>query len=424
MRPTISWADLSGRRIGVWGMGVEAGATLRMLTTLDIEPVLFDDADGEFAGRRVFPAGDLSGLRSCDIVVKAPGISPYRTDVQAVKAADVAVVGGMGLWLASVDRARVVCVTGTKGKSTTTTIATHLLNRLGHRARAGGNIGVPPWDPDVPATDYWIVEVSSYQATDVAVSPPVTAVTSLHEDHLPWHDNDVERYYADKLSVCHRPGAVLTIANGDSELLRARADQLAPNVEWISASDDPDAAWIDTLGLLGPHNRRNALIAQRCLRALGVDASNDALAPAATGFVPLANRLTVVHEQGDVQFVDDSLSTNVLSTLAAVDAFPDRKVAVIVGGQDRGIDYAPLAAGLGANVLVVVTDSEAADRIAAALPSAERAASIEAAIAIAYKYVRPQGVVLYSPAAPSFDRHKNYTERAAEFVHAAGRLGG
>lgn len=421
MRPTISWADLSGRRVGVWGMGVEAAATLRMLATIGIEPVLFDDGDGDFADRPVLAAGNLDGLRACEVVIKAPGISPYRDDVRTVKAAGVEVVGGMGLWLASVDRSRVVCITGTKGKSTTTAIATHLLNGLGHRARAGGNIGVPPWDPAVPAADYWIVEVSSYQATDVTVSPPVTAVTSLHEDHLPWHDNDVERYYADKLSICHQPGAARTIANGDSELLRARADQLAPAVEWVRATDNPDAHWIADLGLLGSHNRRNALIAQHCIDALGLDASNEALAIAAKDFVPLANRLTVVHEYDGVQFVDDSLSTNVLSTLAAVEAFPGRKVALIVGGQDRGIDYAQLSE-LPPSTHVIITESEAADRIAAVLPAAQRVGSLEAAVEAAYEAVMPGGVVLYSPAAPSFDQHTNYAARAAAFVAAARRV--
>jgi UDP-N-acetylmuramoylalanine--D-glutamate ligase len=403
-------------------MGVEARATLRLLATLGIEPVLFDAAAGEFEGRPVRAAGSLDGLCACDIVVAAPGISPYRADAKAVRAAGVELLGGMGLWLASVDRSRVVCITGTKGKSTTTVIATHLLHGLGYRAEAGGNIGVPPWDPAAPDTDYWIVEVSSYQATAVGVSPPVTAVTSLHEDHLPWHDNDVERYYADKLSVCHQPGADVTIANGDSELLRARASQLAPRVEWVGAADDPGATWITELGLLGPHNRRNALIAQRCLQALGLDASNDACATAAKGFRPLANRLTVVHDAGGVRFVDDSLSTNVLSALAAVDAFPNRRVALIVGGQDRGIDYAPLAT-LRADVGVLVTDSEAADRIAAVLPRAQRVDTLEAAVVAAYEQVKPDGVVLYSPAAPSFDRHTNYTERAAAFAAAARAIG-
>src|SRR5581483_9775258 len=139
----------------------------------------------------------------------------------------------------------------------------------------GGNIGLAPWDPANDAeSDYWAIEVSSYQATDLSCSPPVTAVTSLHPDHLDWHGG-VEQYYRDKLSACTRPGADLTVANGDSELLRERRDLLGPRVEWVCADDDPDADWMLPLGLLGLHNRRNALIARHCLRALGIDKADD-----------------------------------------------------------------------------------------------------------------------------------------------------
>src|SRR5450756_3180860 len=87
------------------------------------------------------------------------------------------------------------------------------------------------------------------------------AVTSLHPDHLPWHGG-VDRYYRDKLSATSQPGAELTVANGDSELLRERAGLLGPRVEWVSESDGPGATWMDPLGLPGRHNRRNALIAR------------------------------------------------------------------------------------------------------------------------------------------------------------------
>ena len=172
-------------------------------------------------------------------------------------------------------------------------------------------------------------------------------MTSLNPDHLDWH-GDVETYYSDKLSACTQPGADLTIANGDSELLRDRAAQLGPRVKWVHAGDDPAASWMAPLGLLGAHNRRNALIARACLRALGVPEADDpgALRAAAAGFAPLANRLQVIGKIGGVTFVDDSLSTNVLPTLAAMDAFPGRRVALIAGGHDRGIDYQPLAAYL------------------------------------------------------------------------------
>ena len=158
----------------------------------------------------------------------------------------------------------------------------------------------------------------------------------------------MEQYYRDKLSMCTQPGADLTVANGDSELLRQREKQLGPRVEWVSRDDDPDAGWMAPLGLLGPHNRRNALIARRCLAALGVPAAADAAAlrVAAAGYQGLPSRLAPIGTVAGVTFVDDSLSTNVLPTLAALDAFPGRRIALIVGGHDRGIDYAPLAAGV------------------------------------------------------------------------------
>jgi UDP-N-acetylmuramoylalanine--D-glutamate ligase len=380
-------------------------------------------------------ADGLDALLACDVVVKTPGMSRYHPAVRQLQAAGVDVVGGLGLWLQEADPDRVVCITGTKGKSTTTAIAAHLLNRLGYRTMAGGNLGQPPYDPEVGDDhddfDFWIIETSSYQATDVARSPAVTAVTSLHPDHLPWHAADPETYFRDKLSLCHQPGARLTVANGDSALLRERAAQLAPEVRWVTATDDPDATWMAPLGLLGGHNRANALIARECMRALGLTEASDedALERAAEGFTHLSSRLTPVGTVGEVLFVDDSLSTNVLPTLAAVDAFPGRRIALIVGGSDRGIDYAPLASGLASRphpTLVLVTDSESAPRLNAALKAHDLGPLVEVVPAVdvveaaelGWAWARPDGVVLLSPAAPSFDRYRDYKERAAAFASA------
>jgi UDP-N-acetylmuramoylalanine--D-glutamate ligase len=273
-----------------------------------------------------------------------------------------------------------------------------------------------------------VIETSSYQATDLPCSPPVVAVTSLHPDHLDWH-GDVETYYRDKLSACSQPGADLTVANGDSGPLRERAALLGPRVEWVKAGDDPGADWMAPLGLLGVHNRRNALIARACLRALGVPQADDetALAAAAAGFVPLASRLEVIGEAGGVVFVDDSLSTNVLPTLAAMDAFPGRRVALIAGGHDRGIDYAPLAAGLAARdaptLVLAVPDS--GPRIQAAIEAGspgkvEVAAcgDLASAVGRGYRWALPGGVVLLSPAAPSFGRFRDYRDRGEAFARA------
>ncbi len=440
MRPKISWSELRGRCVGVWGLGVEGRANLRKLAALGVTPVLVDDQPPAepVAGQPVLAttAGGLDALARCEVVVKSPGISRYRGDLRSLEAGGVPVAGGLGLWLMEAPRERVVCITGTKGKSSTTAIAGHLLARLGYHALAGGNFGRPPWDPEAgDGYDYWVIETSSYQATDLPCSPPVVAVTSLHPDHLPWHGG-VEQYYQDKLSVCSQPGADLTIANGDSDLLRERAALLGPRVRWVHAGDAPGAGWMAPLGLLGAHSRRNALIARACLGALGVpEAADDgALAAAAVGFPALSSRLQVIGTAGGVTFVDDSLSTNVLPTLAALDAFPGRRVALIAGGQDRGIDYQPLAAGLAAREepTLVLTVPDSGPRIAAALlargddppePPASRpevvaCEDLATAVTRGFGWARPDGVVLLSPAAPSFGRFRDYRDRSEAFARA------
>jgi UDP-N-acetylmuramoylalanine-D-glutamate ligase len=189
------------------------------------------------------------------------------------------------------------------------------------------------------------------------------------------------------------------------------------------------------LGLPGRHNRRNALIARRCLAALGVAGADDdaALREAAAGYQPLPSRLTTIGTTGGVAFVDDSLSTNVLPTLAALDAFPGRRIALIVGGHDRGIDYAPLAAGILARQAptCVLTLPDSGPRIRAAIETAQAeaqaqaatttvtdCADLEAAVAAGFGWARPDGIVLLSPAAPSFGRFRDYRDRSEAFARA------
>jgi UDP-N-acetylmuramoylalanine--D-glutamate ligase len=433
MRPTLSWSELPGRSVGIFGLGREGEASLRACRARGVEPVLVDDRPRD---ADVLATGDggLEALLGCDVVIKTPGISRYSPEIEKLVGTGVQVVGGLGLWLAEADLRRVVCITGTKGKSTTSSITGHLLNGLGHRTLTGGNLGVPPFDPEVGADfDYWVIEVSSYQAVDVAVSPPVVAVTSLHPDHLPWHRDDPEVYYRDKLSLAARPGADLTIANGDSALIRERRALLGPRVRWVCATDDPDAMWLAPLQLLGVHNRRNALIARAVVAALGVAEADDpaALEAAAAGYGGLPSRLQAIGTVDGVTFVDDGLSTNVLPTLAAVEAFPDRRVALIVGGQDRGIDYRALGEGLRARrvPLHVVTTPDNGSRIRRELESADPGPAISAvdapdldeAVRVAYEWARPDGVVLLSPAAPSFGQFRDYRDRGAAFAAAAHR---
>jgi len=448
-RPALSWYDLrraclDGATAGLWGLGREGHASLRKLRAMGIEPVLVDDTPGE-EGVLKTADGGLDALARCEFVIKTPGISPYAPAADQLRAAGVTLLGGLGLWANEADLTRTVYVTGTKGKSTTSSVIGHLLRGLGRQALVGGNFGVAPYDPQQQASyDYWVIEVSSYTAADLAVTPPVTAVTSLHPDHLPWHGG-VERYYRDKLSATAQAGADLTVASGDSELLRTRSGLLGPRVEWVSETDEPAATWMDELGLPGRHNRRNALIARAVLRGLGAAsgdeellsaaADDQRLAAAAAGFTPLPSRLTPVGTVDGVTFIDDSLSTNVLPTLAALDSFPGRRVALIVGGQDRGIDYLPLAATVTqrAEPTCVLTLPDSGPRISAAFAAAAAAGAtapgdgfagvhdcrnLDEAVARGFAWARPDGIVLLSPAAPSFGQFRDYRDRADHFAQA------
>ncbi|MGC4110450.1 MAG: UDP-N-acetylmuramoyl-L-alanine--D-glutamate ligase [Nocardioides sp.] len=431
----IGWRGLVGRRVGVWGVGVEGTATLARLAVEGVEPVVIvAPSAGTTGGHEVVALDDggVALLQGCDVVVKSPGISPYDEPAQAVAGAGVQITSGLALWLEDAPRERVACITGTKGKSTTTALAGAIARGLGQQVFVGGNLGSPPWAPDTPDADWYLVETSSYQAHDLTVGPRVAAVTSLSADHLTWH-HGYDAYVRDKLSVCTLPGVEVVLApEGDAELRRYDA-LLGPHVQFVAEStSESDAAWLDELHLLGRHNLRNALLAREVLLALGVPGSDDPVRvrAAAASYEPLPSRMTPVGSIDGVAFVDDSLSTNTLPTLAAVDAFAGRRAALLVGGQDRGIDYAPLARGLRGRAAPVRVFAlpDNGPRISATLRAeapeveVEDAADLRSAVAAAYTWARPDGVVLLSPAAPSFGVFRDYAERAEAFVAAMQEL--
>ena len=426
------WRQLPGRRVGVWGVGVEGLATLRRLAADGIEPAaVVDRTEGVAPDGTAVLALDRGGaeaLSRCEVVIKSPGISPYDAPAGALRTAGVELVGGLGLWLADAPEGRVLAVTGTKGKSTTSSIAGALIDGLGHSCLVGGNLGTPPWDPDTPPADWYVIEVSSYQAVDVRRGPSVVAVTSLSQDHLVWH-HGYPGYVRDKLSLATRPGVqTVLIPAGDAEL-EAHRTLLGDHLVRVPA-DRPD--WTAGLGLIGDHNLRNALLARAAIVALGVPGATDdaAVAAAALGYRPLRSRLTPLGEVAGVRFVDDSLSTNVLPTVAAVAAFPGEPVALLVGGEDRGIDYAPLWLALAGRTepLLVLTLPDSGPRIAATLArvaptvAVRQCPDLPAAVREGFAWARPRGVVLLSPAAPSFGRFRDYAERADVFEAAMAEL--
>ncbi|HUX05351.1 MAG TPA: UDP-N-acetylmuramoyl-L-alanine--D-glutamate ligase [Acidimicrobiales bacterium] len=429
-RPT-GFAELTGKRVGIFGYGIEGRASAARIGGL-AELVIVDDADLG-PGVLVNDAGGHEALLTCDVVLKSPGIARRRPDVIDLETHGVTVTSALNLWLHESDRSRVLAVTGTKGKSTTTSLITFFLECLNESALALGNIGQPPYDPAIETAHRWLVlEVSSYQCVDIDIAPALVVVTSLGADHLDWHGS-LEQYHADKLALTRAQGPHRTLVP-DTAVMHEVVDQLGGEVRFVSTDTHDLAA---SLGLLGAHSASNVALALASVATLTGRTHRELrsiISHRAADFIPLRGRLTLIAErrgdQGRVRFVDDGLATAPLPTVAALDVFRDEPVALIAGGFDRGVDYGPLARALASrhSSTLVVTMGEAGRRIAEAArqiaPSInERAVnSMSEAVDLAWSFVDGTGVVLLSPAAPSFDAYRNWEERSDDFAREVRRV--
>jgi len=420
-RPT-GFSDLVGHRVGIYGYGVEGHATAERLAGLDVELVLVDDApsgDGVLATDE----GGLEALLRCDVVLKSPGISPQSSTITTLREAQIPLTSALNLWLTPEIRERVIGITGTKGKSTTTSLITFFLTVLGERATAVGNIGAPPYDPSVDASAGWLVlELSSFQCVDVSTAPAVIVVTALGSDHLDWHGS-LEQYRRDKLSITRAAGEHVTLV-ADTPTLREYTDELGGTVQFVTA----DASGLATaLHLLGDHSASNVALALTAVaQATGrsVAAVREAVAAVADTFVPLPGRLTALGTVGGLHFVDDGLATSPLPTIAALEVFAAEPVTLLVGGFDRGVDYEVLAEALAQREppTFVVAMGPAGRRIAEAIGASapsipvSEVATMAEAVALATSRSEEGTVVLFSPAAPSFDQYRNWRERSEDFA--------
>jgi UDP-N-acetylmuramoylalanine--D-glutamate ligase len=426
-RPT-GFADLADKRVGIFGLGVEGrSAAARLEGTCEL--VLVDDRGGLGGGVLTTTEGGFEALLRCDVVLKTPGIPRRRPDVLNLDAHGVIVTSALNLWLQEIDRRRVVAITGTKGKSTTTALVTFFLASLGEPAQRLGNIGQPPYDPSIDTSSGWLVlEVSSFQSVDLEVAPSVVVITSLGADHLDWHGSP-EQYRADKLSMTRAPGQHVTLVP-ENETFRSIASELGGELQFIAPDEHHLSA---SLGLLGGHNSSNVALALAATAALTEHSVNDvraAVLPRAHEFEPLRSRLTLVatetHDDMTWRYVDDGLATAVLPTMAALEVFAHEPVALIAGGFDRGVDYRDLATALAQRdqPTTLFTLGGAGERLAVALELLENTvvtvgvASMREAVELARASLPRGGVVLLSPAAPSFDQYQNWEERSGDFVAA------
>lgn len=439
--------ELDAARIAILGSGREGRAAWRFLRARHprAELTLFDEAepDPAFAeevrsvGRLIVGPLEDGGLEHFDLLLRSPGISAYRDCLQQARTAGVAVTTPSSLWFAAHPGARTICVTGTKGKSTTSALLAHVLAAAGQEVRLAGNIGRPLLDCNDRDVDWWVIELSSYQLADLEAQPSVSVLLNLSPEHLDWHRGEAA-YRRDKLRLADLAGERPIVANAADPVLRAALASRG-QLHWFNSSDGfhvaagrlCDAGGPLKLslpdGLPGTHNLANIAAVLTVVAALGEDPQ--AALAAIPRFRPLPHRLQTLGESGGLRFVNDSISSTPVATAAALEVFAGAAVVLIVGGLDRGVDWAPYMPAFAVQTpLAVISVPDNGPRVLAAL----RAAAIEparglhetpdlaAAVALARHLSPPGSVVLLSPGAPSFPRFRDYRDRGRQFAALSG----
>ncbi len=464
--PRIAWLRrrLSERpesvRTVVVGAGASGLAAVRLLATRGAPVRVLDDrprdrlspqAQAALETTEVLPL-DGSTVDDADLVVLSPGVPRRRPELRSA-IAEGRLIGEIELasWHINVP---LIGITGTNGKSTTTALVAHILERAGRRVFAGGNLGRPLSElPLLEPVDVAVVELSSYQLESVVEAHfRVGCWLNLTPDHLDRYES-VEEYTAAKRRLVERRSINGTaVLNADDPIVRNVGRRLGGGVRWFSIQDkderastlgtfmsDPGTARrrylrgiesyrIDSPALIGPHNHSNACAAIECARF--VDASAEAVQDGLSSFSGLPHRLEQVGVLGSTVFYNDSKATNVDAAVTAVRAVA-APIWLIAGGVDKGGAWAPLVEAARGRVERVFAIGDAAPIVSKAFAPAgigvENVGTLERAVAAAGTFVREGGsprTVLLAPACASFDQFANFAARGDAFRAAVARLVG
>ncbi len=423
----VAAPSLSGRRFAVYGLARSGLSALRFLHRSGATAICWDEnAAAREKALAAFPGLELADFATLDLatvdgLVVSPGV-PLNRHPLAARARDAGcpILGDMELWQqarATLPAHRLVGITGTNGKSTTTVLIHHLLAHAGVPARLGGNIGLPVLDAEpLPAGGVYVVELSSFQI-DLAqtLACDVAIWTNLTPDHLDRYDG-LSGYAASKARIfaMQAPAAQAVIAI-DDEYTRAAADALPAGLHLtrVSAADIAPKDQSRWPSLQGPHNAQNVACAVAAARLLGLDTA--AIEAGLASFPGLAHRMEIVRTVRGVRYVNDSKATNPTSVAPALQAFGG--IHWILGGQAKTAELDACLPHLG-TVKAAYVIGEAAPLFETILQQhlgVTNAGTLDRAVAAAASAASAGDTVLLSPACASFDQFRDFEARGDHF---------
>jgi UDP-N-acetylmuramoylalanine--D-glutamate ligase len=384
--------------------------------------------------------GYLNRLNEFDAIVRTAGLHPAKILAQN-PGVEERITTHTNLFFGATPTWNIIGVTGTKGKGTTSTLITKMLEAAGRNVRLGGNIGVPPLTflSDLDKESWVVLELSSFQLIDLRYSPTFAVCLMVVPEHLDWHKDMAEYVSAKEQLFAHQQAddTAVYFANNDLsyQIASAGLGEEVPYYDVPGAIVENEAISIENqviceladLKLLGQHNWQNACAAVTAVWRAGVT-DPEPLREVLTTFNGLEHRLEHVREIDEVAYYDDSFGTTPETAIVAIQAFEQPKV-IVLGGSDKGVSYDELAKTVSAaNIRKVLLIGEQAGRIQEALektgfadfvPGGENMTDI---VSTARSHAQPGDVVLLSTACASFDMFKNYKDRGDQFKSAVQAL--
>jgi UDP-N-acetylmuramoylalanine--D-glutamate ligase len=443
---------LTGKRVLVVGLGKSGVAAARLLQARGAQVTVTDRKEKEALSEA---SADLAGLPirfqlgghrpdellSTDLIVVSPGIPADEPFIQAAEKRKIPVIGEIEL-AADFITSPILAITGTNGKSTTTTLVGEILKAAGKKVFVGGNLGRPLSEAAASDWDFVVAEVSSFQLERVkAFHPKIAAYLNLTPDHLDRHGS-MKAYAALKVRLFENqmPEDFAVLNADDPEVCRVSKSLRSQVISFSRKRSVDDGVYIDgpdilsTIGrkrsvfksgnlrLKGVHNLENVLAAVAVSQLAGCD--DYATAQTLRRFSGLEHRLEWVHEKGGIVYVNDSKGTNVGAAIRSLESFSE-PIIWIAGGREKETDFSVLRRAVRSHVRRAILYGEARSKMAGALEGTARIDEVKKlsdAVALAVSVAVPGEVVLLSPACASFDQFRNFEERGKAFKDAVKNL--
>ena len=450
-------SELRTKRVAVIGVGTSNTPLIELLCRAGVSVTARDrrkkeDFGAEYDRLTALGAGfrlgaDYLAELDEDVIFKTPGVRPDIPELSAAFSRGSVITSEMEMFF-EVCPCPIIAITGSDGKTTTTTLVAELLKAAGYRVHLGGNIGTPLVDkvPDIDSSDYAVVELSSFQLMTMTQSAGTAIVTNVSPNHLDYHTG-MDEYIASKKNVfVHQSREGLLVVNADNEISAGFASEACGTVRTFSRREQqPEGCWFDgeniyysedgestmlisrsEIALRGLHNIEN-LMAAFCavIDLVGIEKCRRV----ARTFTGVEHRIEPVRTLGGVQFYNDSIASSPTRTIAGLVSF-EQKVILIAGGYDKHIPYDDFGRVVRDRVKTLVLLGATGHKIRSAvlnadngeLPEMLEASTMEEAVSLAASRAVSGDVVILSPASASFDMFKNFEERGNCFKKIVSAL--